>query len=227
MTEAIDALVAEGVAKDYGDRPALTPTDLTVADGERVVLIGHNGSGKTTFMRIAAGLLDATAGEVHIHGRPSGSVQARALLSYLGDTPAFYDDLSVWEHLEYVARLHGVEDWEQRGADLLGHVGIFERADDLPTRFSRGMRQKTAIALAFIRPFSLLLVDEPFVGLDSPGRRALVELIDEASAAGAAVVVATHELGFAAKSERVVALREGEIVYDGHPGATNLEELVG
>jgi len=227
VTEAIDALVAEGVAKDYGDRPALTPIDLTVADGERVVLIGHNGSGKTTFMRIAAGLLDASAGEVHIHGRPSGSVAARALLSYLGDTPAFYDDLSVWEHLEYVARLHGVDDWEQRGADLLGHVGIFERADDLPTRFSRGMRQKTAIALAFIRPFSLLLVDEPFVGLDAPGRRALVELIDDAGAAGAAVVVATHELGFASTSERVVALREGAIVYDGHPGGADLDELVG
>jgi ABC-type multidrug transport system ATPase subunit len=227
VTGSIAAMVAEGVAKEYGDRPALHPIDLTVDDGERVVLIGHNGSGKTTLLRIAAGLLDASAGEVRIHGRPAGSLPARSLLSYLGDAPAFYDDLSVWEHLEYVGRLHGVEDWEQRGSDLLGHLGLFERADDLPTRFSRGMRQKTSIALAFIRPFSLLVVDEPFVGLDEPGRVALVELIEQAHVAGSAVVVATHELAFAARSARVVALREGTIVYDGPPDGADLHELVG
>lgn len=221
------ALRALGVCKDYGDRPALMPTDLTVADGERLVLIGHNGSGKTTLLKISAGLLDASGGTVEIFGRPSGSEPARRRLSYLGDTPTFYDDLSVMEHLEYVARLHGVEQWEPRGRELLERLGIAERADDLPTRFSRGMRQKTAIALGLIRPFSLLLVDEPFVGLDEPGRRALVSLIDEAHRSGATVVVATHELSYAADAPRVVALREGAIVYDGAPSGADLRELVG
>jgi len=223
----IPALAAQGLAKDYGDRPALEPLDLVVADAQRVVMIGHNGSGKTTFLRIAAGLLDATAGEVHVQGHPAGSLAARRRLSYLGDTPAFYDDLSVWEHLEYVARLHGVEDWEQRAADLLGHLGLYERSDDLPTRFSRGMRQKAGIALAFVRPFSVLLVDEPFVGLDAPGRAALVELLDDASQAGAAVVVATHELSFATRSSRVVVLSEGRVVYDGSPDGQDLHAFLG
>jgi ABC-type multidrug transport system ATPase subunit len=220
------ALHAEAVAKDYGDRPALTPLDLTVGTGQDVVLIGHNGSGKTTFLRIAAGLLDATSGTVLIERQPSGSIEARRHLSYLGDTPSFYDDLSVWEHLEYVAKLHDTPDWEQRAADLLGHLGIYERADDLPTRFSRGMRQKASIALAFVRPFSVLLVDEPFVGLDMPGRAALVELLESARSGGATTLVATHELGFAQAAQRVVALREGEKVFDGDPSTTDLETLV-
>ena len=94
----------------------------------------------------------------------------------------FYDDLTVWEHLEYVAKLHGTDGWEQHAADLLELLGLTDRGDDLPTTFSRGLRQKAAIAIAFVRPFELLLVDEPFVGLDQPGREALLELFDRAHA---------------------------------------------
>lgn len=227
MTGELLALQIDNVSKEYGDRPALRPTSLQVRAGERVVLVGHNGSGKTTLLKITAGLLDGSGGSVQVQGRPSGSLQARRLLAYLGDTPTFYEDLSVREHLEYVARLHGVESWEQRGLELLTQLGIDDRVDDLPTRFSRGMRQKAAIALAFIRPFSVLLVDEPFVGLDEPGRAALIALIDAAHQRGVAVVVATHELTFAAQAERVVALREGTLLYDGPPGDTDLHALVG
>ena len=113
-----------------------------------------------------------------IDGHPAGSLPARAALAYLSDSPTFYEDLSVWEHLEYVARLHGHEDWEQDAADLLDHLGLYDRADDLPTSFSRGLRQKASIAMAFIRPFDVLLVDEPFVGLDASGKAALMELLD-------------------------------------------------
>ena len=90
----------------------------------------------------------------------------------------FYDDLSVWEHLEYIARLHGTEDWEQQAVDLVEMVGLTPRVDDLPTTFSRGLKQKAAIAMAFVRPFDVMLVDEPFVGLDRTGREALLELFD-------------------------------------------------
>jgi ABC-type multidrug transport system ATPase subunit len=223
----IPALVAEGLAKDYGETAALQPLDLEVAAGERLAIVGHNGSGKTTFLRLAAGLLDPTAGAVRVLGHEAGSRVARRECSYLGDTPAFYDDLSVWEHLEYVARLHGVEQWEQHASDLLGHVGLFERADDLPSRFSRGLRQKAAITLAFVRPCSLLLVDEPFVGLDATGRRALIELLDGATAAGSAVVVATHDVAFAAGAPRVVALASGAVVFDGPPHGEDLHAYLG
>ena len=116
------ALGLKGLTRTYGDLVALEPLDLTIKDGEAVVLIGHNGSGKTTMMRMVAGLLDKTDGDVAIGGHTGGSLEARAKLAYLSDQPTFYDDLSVWEHLELVARLHGNSDWEQEGADLLGEL---------------------------------------------------------------------------------------------------------
>jgi len=220
------ALIARAVTKDYGDGPALHPLDLRVEEHERVALIGHNGSGKTTFLRMAAGLLEPASGSVTIFGEAPGSMEARRHLSYLADTPTFYEDLSVWEHLEYTARLHGQTSWEQRGADLLGQLGIYERADDLPTRFSRGLKQKAAIALAFIRPFDLMLVDEPFVGLDAEGKEALLELFEEASAAGSALLVATHELGFVDSTQRTIALRDGALIFDGPSSRAEARGLV-
>ncbi len=221
-----EALHAVGVTKNYGDAPALGPVDLDVASGERVVLVGHNGSGKTTLLRIAAGLLDATAGAIEVAGHQVGSLSARAFTSYLGDQPVFYDDLTVWEHLEYVARLHHTEGWEDHAAELLAMLGLTDRADDLPTTFSRGLRQKAAVALAFVRPFEVLLVDEPFVGLDQPGRRALLELFARAHGDGATLVVATHELSTVEAAERLVALRDGLVIFDGPPGDADADALV-
>lgn len=225
-TDSTPALDARSLAKDYGDGPALYPLTLRVDDGEKIALIGHNGSGKTTFLRMCTGLLEPASGTVSIFGHRPGSVEARRALSYLADTPTFYDDLSVWEHLEYTARLHDTADWEQKAADLLGALGIYERADDLPSRFSRGLKQKAAIAIAFIRPFRVLLVDEPFVGLDADGKEALLDLFDEASASGATLVVATHELSFVARTSRTVALRDGRLIFDGSSADAGARGLV-
>lgn len=211
---SIAALSTVRLTKDYGDGPVLHPLDVTIAPGERVALVGHNGSGKTTLLRMAAGLLDVTDGAISIFGHAPGSLEARRHLSYVSDTPIFYDDLSVWEHLEYTARMHGVTDWRQEASDLLDLLGLFERADDLPVRFSRGLKQKAALALAFVRPFDLLLVDEPFVGLDAAGRDAFLTLVRESSPERT-IVIATHEPSFLAEVPRVVALRNGELVYDG------------
>ena len=101
------ALDVAGLGKTYGDLVALAPLDLVVTRGETVVLLGHNGSGKTTLLRMLAGLLDPTEGDAMVLGQPAGSLPSRSAISYLADTPTFYDDLSVWEHLEYVARMHG------------------------------------------------------------------------------------------------------------------------
>lgn len=223
MTAALETV---GLTKTYGDAPAVEPIDLQVAEGERVVLLGHNGSGKTTFLRMAAGLLEPSAGTASVLGAPVGSIDARAATSYLGDQPVFYDDLSVWEHLEYVAKLHGHDEWEDHATDLLDTVGLLDRRDDLPMTFSRGLRQKAAIALAFIRPFELLLVDEPFVGLDRTGRDALLELFARVHADGAALVVATHELATVGASQRLVVLRDGALVYDGPPQGADVDALV-
>lgn len=220
------ALEAREVAKEYGDSVALFPLDLRVEPHQRVALIGHNGSGKTTLLRLAAGLLEPSEGSVTVFDHAAGSLEARRSLSYLADNPTFYEDLSVWEHLEYVARMHGRTDWEQHAADLLGGLGLYERADDLPNSFSRGLRQKAAIALAFVRPFELLLVDEPFVGLDATGKQALIELFDDAAHDGATLLIATHELSFIEHCDRLVALRDGALVFDGAPSGADLDALV-
>lgn len=208
------ALHTEELTKTYGERPALEPLTLEVPDGQHVALVGHNGSGKTTLLKMAAGVLDPTAGRVAVCGHPAGSLEARRALSWIADTPTFYDDLSVWEHLEYVARLHGVAEWQARAEHLLDLMAIAHRRDDIPTSFSRGLRQKAAIALACVRPFRILLVDEPFVGLDTAGKEALLALFDEVATDGATLVVATHELSFLDRVDRVLELRDGHLVHD-------------
>ena len=220
------ALSAHQLTKTYGDAPALGPVDVDVRSGERVVLIGHNGSGKTTLLRIAGGMLEATSGTVSVVGNDVGSLDARAFTSYLGDTPVFYDDLTVWEHLEYIARLHDTEGWDSHAVELLDMVGLSDRADQLPITFSRGLRQKAAIALAFVRPFELMLVDEPFVGLDQSGKEALLELFRRAHEDGATLVVATHELTTVKEAERVIALRDGTIIFDGPTDQADPDLLV-
>lgn len=221
------ALRAEGLTKSYGDLVALEPLDFEMPAAQRLALVGHNGSGKSTFLKMVAGLLEPTSGAAEVGGVPAGSLWARALLSYLPDEPVLYDDLSVNEHIEYTCRLHGADDWEDRAAYLLECLGLSARADELPARFSRGLRQKTAIVLALVRPLAVLVVDEPFIGLDPPGREAFETLLDETAAGGVSIVVATHQLDYAAKTDRCLALRDGAVVYDGPPNRVALPSLVG
>jgi ABC-type multidrug transport system ATPase subunit len=219
------AIETAGLAKVYGDAPALEPLDLRVEHGDRISLIGHNGSGKTTLLRMLVGMLEPSEGTATIAGHPIGSLEARASVAYLADQPVFYDDLTVWEHLEYIARLHGTEDWEQQAVDLADLVGLMPRIDDLPSTFSRGLKQKAAITMAFVRPFDVMLIDEPFVGLDRTGREALLELLALAHDDGATLVVATHELSSVERSSRLIALSGGELIYDGEPSEADLARL--
>jgi len=219
------AIHTTGLAKTYGDAPALVPLDLQIGEGERVSLIGHNGSGKTTLIRMLTGMLEPSEGTATVAGHPIASLQARAAVSYLSDQPVFYDDLTVWEHLEYIARLHGTDDWEQQAVDLIEMIGLTPRADDLPMTFSRGLKQKAAITMAFVRPFELMLIDEPFVGLDRTGREALLELFSLAHGDGATLVVATHELSSVQDGQRLIALSGGEVTYDGSPGEADVNAL--
>lgn len=219
-------LSTDGLAKRYGDLQALAPLDLEVAAGERVVLVGHNGSGKSTFLRMVAGVLDTTEGDATIAGAPAGSLEARAATSFLPDEPVLYDDLSVREHVDYVGRLHGTEGYDDEAARIADLFGLTDRIDDLPARFSRGLRQKTALLLGLARPFDLLLVDEPFVGLDLSGKAALVQLLDEAHGRGATLLVATHDPEFVDKVDRCLALRDGELVHDGPATAAEVPALV-
>lgn len=221
---AAPVLLARGIGRRYDDFMALGALNLEVGPGQMVALIGPNGAGKTTFLTIVAGLLAATSGKVEIDGAAAGSLAARTAVSYLPDSPVFYDDLSLAEHLEYVARLHGASDPGERGEALLGRLGLEAWTDSLPSEFSRGMRQKASIALALVRPFKLLLADEPFDGLDPASRAVLFELIGEARAAGAAVIVSTHRRDVVGSADRCLALRDGRLDYDGPPAAEAIAE---
>ncbi len=220
-------IIAERLTKTYDELAALNEFSFTARAGDLVALVGHNGSGKSTFLRLAAGLLEPTDGEVRISGATAGSLDARAELSFIPDEPVLYDDLSVREHIEYIGRLHGYDEWPDRADDLIDALGLTARADDLPSRFSRGLRQKTSLVLGLVRPFSVLMIDEPFVGLDPAGQHALTELLIETAAAGACVIVATHQLEFLEHASRCVGLRDGEVAFSGRVDLAKVRSLLG
>ena len=124
-----------------------------------------------------------------------------------------------------IARLHDTSDWEDHATWLLDSIGLTDRADDLPSTFSRGLKQKASIAIAFVRPFDVMLIDEPFVGLDRSGRSALLGLLDWAHDDGATLVVATHELQSVSASERLIALADGAVIFDGLPSDADPDSL--
>ena len=224
---ATPVLVSSDLTKDYGDGHGVAGLDLEVGSGEVVMLVGPNGAGKSTFLAMASGLLEPSEGTVTVAGVPVGTIPARAATSYLPDAPVLYDDLSVWEHLEYVARLHSTAEWQDYADDLLDMFNLTDRVDDLPSTFSRGLRQKTALILGLIRPFTLLLVDEPFAGLDRPGQETLVEVLGDVAEQGAAVIVSTHQLDLLPIATRCVGLQDGAAVYDGKATQQKIDELVG
>ena len=218
-------LSAHALGRSYDGYIALGSFNLDVAAGELIALIGPNGAGKTTFLNLAAGLLEPTAGQVEIAGHVPGTVEARRALSYLPDTPVFYEDLSVVEHLEYVAALHGAEDPEARIDELIERLGLDGWEDALGSELSKGMKQKASIALALVRPFKVLLADEPLDGLDPPSRETLFAMLAETKATGAAIVVSTHRPDVIAAADRCVAIRDGRLAYDGKPDPKVLSEI--
>jgi ABC-type multidrug transport system ATPase subunit len=218
-------LSARGLGRSYDGYIALGSFTVDVEAGEFVALIGPNGAGKTTFLNLAAGLLDPTSGAVEVAGETPGSLAARSALSFLPDAPVFYEDLSVVEHLEYVAALHGVGDAGPRIDELIGRLGLDGWEDALGAELSKGMKQKVSIALALVRPFKVLLADEPLDGLDPPSREVLFELLAETRAGGAAIVVSTHRPDVIAAADRCVAIRDGRLTYDGVPDPEVLTKI--
>jgi ABC-2 type transport system ATP-binding protein len=214
-------LSVRGLRRTFGELAAVDGLDLDLPPGECVALIGHNGSGKTTALRVMCGRLEPTAGTVtvngaDVHDRRRGHI-ARARLAFVPDAPVLYEDLTVREHLELVGVAHGASDGLDERIDLLvERLGLSRRSDFLPRHLSRGMRQKTQIACALIRPFDVLLLDEPVVGLDPPSQATLRSLLLEAKRDGAGVVFSTHQLAFAiGLADRLLVLDDGRVVDQG------------
>ncbi len=215
-------LAARGLVRTYGRLIAVDGLSLELAAGQCVALIGANGSGKSTAVGMITGSLTPTEGSVRIagadpHSEPEAQ-RARASVAVVPDTPILYEDLSVRQHLELVALAHDCADDEldTRIEQLLDGLGLSARADYLPHELSRGMRQKTQLACALIRPMSLMVLDEPVVGLDPPSQRLLAELLVAAKGEGVAVLFTTHQLAFAdGIADRGVVLEEGKVIDEG------------
>jgi ABC-2 type transport system ATP-binding protein len=216
MTER-PVLQLRGLRRTYGEVVALDQLDLEVAHGECVALVGHNGSGKTTTLRLVAGLLEPTNGDVIVAGDNMRLDRARAALAFVPDNPLLYGDLTVREHLELIGLAHGMGGGlDNRVTGLLDRLDLTGRQEFLPGQLSRGLRQKTQLACALVRPFHVIVLDEPVVGLDPPSQALLVELLLDAKANGTAVLLTTHQMAFAdGVADRAIVLSEGEVLDQG------------
>ncbi|MFN2462522.1 MAG: ABC transporter ATP-binding protein [Candidatus Dormibacteria bacterium] len=186
-------LELRSLTKRYGEITAVEEATVSIGGSEIVAVVGPNGAGKTTLLSLIAGWTEPTAGTVLVEGHPPSSIEARRVLSYAPDTPVFYGDLSVMEHVDFVGAMHGVDPGVGGGQDLLGRLGLLDRADSYPSQLSRGMRQKLSLVLALVRPFRLLLLDEPFANLDAASVDELLGIMAEARRAGATILVVSHQ----------------------------------
>lgn len=206
------------LGKRYGKLTAVNQLSFTVESGEIVGLVGQNGAGKTTTLRCLAGIIRPTHGTVHVagHNLELDPIPAKRELAFVPDDPRFFDDLTVEEHLRFIARLYNVEDAEDRGPELLERMQLADRNRDLPEHLSRGMRQQLAVVCALLHRPTAIFLDEPLSGLDPGARRRMKETILAEASAGAAVILSSHQLRSVAEMcTRIMILRDGRLVADG------------
>ncbi|MES2901160.1 MAG: ABC transporter ATP-binding protein [Pseudomonadota bacterium] len=213
------ALKLSGLSKSFG-RPAVDQLDLTIHAGELYALLGPNGAGKTTTLRMVAGLLAPDAGSVELFGvdlekDPAGAKQQ---LAYLPDDPLLYNKLKPTEYLEFVAGLWGIEPAlaEPRARKLLDWLDLTKHGHELIEGFSRGMKQKLALAGALIHEPRLLILDEPLTGLDAAAARQVKDLLQQHVQGGGTVILTTHILEVAERlAQRIGIIQHGRLIAQG------------
>jgi ABC-2 type transport system ATP-binding protein len=219
MNSESPALRLSGLRKSFG-RPAVDGLDLTVRRGELYALLGPNGAGKTTTLRMVTGLLAPDAGDVQVLGidlarDPAG---AKRGMAYLPDDPLLYGKLKPTEYLEFVAGLWGIraQDAEPRARRLLDWLDLTKHAHELSEGFSRGMKQKLALAGALIHEPELLILDEPLTGLDAAAARQVKDLLVSHVEQGGTVILTTHILEVAERlAQRIGIIRQGRLIAEG------------
>jgi heme exporter protein A len=191
-------LTVTDVARHYGRRKALSQITFTCEPGEIIGLLGPNGAGKSTLLNILATLLRPSKGEVRYGDRSADDgAEVRAQIGMLGHDLFLYPELTARENLEFFAHLYGIADVRATASQSLERAGLSDRADDLVSGFSRGMRQRVALERALLHDPRLILLDEPFTGLDQTSTAALVGRLQERQRAGRLIVLATHDLDVA------------------------------
>ena len=213
------ALELRGVVKTF-DRPAVDRLDLTVRAGEFYALLGPNGAGKTTTLRMVAGLLRPDTGSITALGIDAlaDPIAAKRRIAWVSDEPMIYDKLTPLEYLEFVASLWGVgaKTAEENAHELLNWLGLAPYASERCEGFSRGMRQKVALAGALVHDPSLIILDEPLTGLDAGTARQVKDVLQARVRAGGTVIMTTHILEVAERmAERIGVLASGRLIAEG------------
>jgi heme exporter protein A len=210
------ALEVDRVSKYYGDFPALRDIRLSIEPGSTVALLGRNGAGKTTLLRIIAGLSKASEGSVRIQDADVREQATRRRIGVLGHGISLYDELSATENLVLFANLYRLEEPEKTAGEWLDRTGLGRVRDGLVREFSRGMRQRLAVARAFMHEPEVLLLDEPFTALDDRAIAVLQSLLADAHANGRTIILSTHQLREALEVATHVALiQRGELAFSG------------
>jgi heme exporter protein A len=203
---------ARGLQRSFGRVRILRGIDLSLRPGEALAVVGPNGAGKTTLLRLLAGLMRPTAGEVRVMGEPltRGADRIRRAIGLLSHQSLLYDDLTLLENLAFAARLYGLERPRVRASAALDQAGLGARAGELPRRLSRGLLQRAAIARSLLHDPQVLLLDEPFTGLDAAAADGLRADLRIRLSQGLGVVLVTHHLAEAWDlATRVAVLVDG------------------
>ncbi|WP_332848632.1 ABC transporter ATP-binding protein [Massilia sp. S19_KUP03_FR1] len=213
------ALRLQDVSKNFG-RPAVEHLNLQVRRGELYALLGPNGAGKTTTLRMVAGLLAPDGGRIEVMGIDLAThpAAAKQSIAYMPDDPMLYDKLKPMEYLEFVAGLWGVaaKDAAPRATELLDWLDLSKHGHELTEGFSRGMKQKLALAGALIHAPQLLILDEPLTGLDAAAARQVKDLLLNHVQAGGTVILTTHILEVAERmAQRIGIIQHGRLIAEG------------
>jgi ABC-type multidrug transport system ATPase subunit len=212
------AIAARKLTRRYGPIPAVDDLDLTVPAGQFVLLLGSNGAGKSTLLRLFATLMRPSSGALELLGRDAGGAGRTALLGrlgYLSHSTLLYDHLTGYENLLFYGRLYGLEDPRRAAEEGIRAAGLAGRGSDLVCTYSRGMQQRVAISRAMLHRPDLLLLDEPFTGLDRDAADRLEERLGSERDARRTCIMATHDLGAGARlADRVLVLEAGRLVLD-------------
>jgi heme exporter protein A len=212
----MNAVGVEGVWKFYGDYPALRNVELSAASGACLALIGRNGAGKTTLLRTIAGFSRPGKGQIKIFGNSPRDTDTRRSMGYIGHGISVYDELSALENLMLFGKLYGLADPRKSATEWLERTGLERVKNGLVREFSRGMRQRLAVARAFLHGPRVLLLDEPFTALDDRAIAVLQRLLREALGEGKTIVMSTHQLREALElATHVALLNRGQVAFHG------------